>query len=99
MAWNKVNPGDLADIFHKGDNFYDFLYTFMNTFFLQKMGLLFKERICSLWGVDYLSEGETVLRITLESVSIPLDFSCSGEPILLKGSSTLLAHHSKTDPL
>ena len=71
MAWNKVSPRDLADIFHKGDNFYDFLYTFMNTFPLQKMGLLFKERICSLWGVDSLSEGETILRVTLESDLFP----------------------------
>ena len=41
--------GDLAAIFHKGDNFCDFLFVLLYTNPLLKRGLLYKDRICSLW--------------------------------------------------
>ena len=40
---------DSAAIFHKGDNFCDFLFAFLRINPLLKKGLLSKERICSHW--------------------------------------------------
>ena len=39
---------DLAAILNKGDNFCDFLFSFLHTSPLLKRSLLYKERICSL---------------------------------------------------
>ena len=47
--------------FSKGDNFYEFLHVFLNNNPFPKMGLLYKERICSHrkqfpFRVDLISE-------------------------------------------
>ena len=44
----KVDFGDLANFFYKGDNFCDSVCFWHNNLLL-KMGTLYKERICSIW--------------------------------------------------
>ena len=63
-----VAHGSFSTIFYKGDNFCDFLYTFLHTKPLLKRGLLQKERICSqgeqilsFWSRPLFRRDKTVL--------------------------------------
>ena len=48
LRWMNTQ-GDFAAIFHKGNNFCDFLIAFLHISRPLKRGLLYKEWICSLW--------------------------------------------------